>query len=55
MSVASYDVVVVGGGINGVGVAQAAAAAGYSVMLLEKQAVAARRQRQGRHDAAFRV
>ncbi|MEJ2140003.1 MAG: FAD-dependent oxidoreductase [Gammaproteobacteria bacterium] len=41
MSVASYDVVVVGGGINGVGVAQAAAAAGYSVMLLEKQAVAA--------------
>lgn len=31
-----YDVVVVGGGINGAGVAQAAAAAGYSVMLLEK-------------------
>lgn len=31
-----YDVVVVGGGINGAGVAQAAAAAGYSVLLLEK-------------------
>jgi glycerol-3-phosphate dehydrogenase len=36
-----YDVVVVGGGINGVGVAQAAAAAGYSVLVLEKQALAA--------------
>lgn len=36
-----YDVVVVGGGINGVGVAQAAAAAGYSVLLLEKRALAA--------------
>ena len=35
-----YDVVIVGGGINGVGVAQAAAAAGYSVLLLEKQALA---------------
>lgn len=35
------DVVVVGGGINGVGVAQAAAAAGHSVLLLEKQALAA--------------
>ncbi len=33
----SYDVAVIGGGINGVGVAQAAAAAGYSVLLLEKQ------------------
>ncbi|MGB5306655.1 MAG: FAD-dependent oxidoreductase [Gammaproteobacteria bacterium] len=31
-----YDVVVVGGGIHGVGVAQAAACAGYSVMVLEK-------------------
>jgi len=29
-----YDVVVVGGGINGVGVAQAAAAAGYRVLVL---------------------
>ena len=37
----SYDVVVVGGGINGVGVAQAAAAAGYSVLLLEQRALAA--------------
>ena len=36
-----YDVVVVGGGINGVGVAQAAAAAGYSVLVLEKQGLAA--------------
>lgn len=36
-----YDVVVIGGGINGVGTAQAAAAAGYSVMLLEKSALAA--------------
>ncbi len=36
-----YDVVVVGGGINGVGVAQAAAAAGHSVLLLEKTALAA--------------
>lgn len=31
-----YDVVVVGGGIHGVGMAQAAAAGGHSVMLLEK-------------------
>jgi glycerol-3-phosphate dehydrogenase len=36
-----YDVVVVGGGINGVGVAQSAAAAGHSVLLLEKTALAA--------------
>jgi glycerol-3-phosphate dehydrogenase len=36
-----YDVVVVGGGIHGVGVAQAAAAAGHSVLLLEKHALAA--------------
>ena len=36
-----YDIVVVGGGINGVGVAQAAAAAGYSVLVLEKSALAA--------------
>jgi glycerol-3-phosphate dehydrogenase len=36
-----YDVVVVGGGINGVGVAQAAAAAGHRVMLLEKSGLAA--------------
>jgi glycerol-3-phosphate dehydrogenase len=37
----SYDVVVVGGGINGVGVAQAAAAAGHSVLLIEKSRLAA--------------
>lgn len=31
-----FDVTVIGGGINGAGIAQAAAAAGYSVLLLEK-------------------
>lgn len=31
-----YDVAVIGAGIHGVGVAQAAAAAGYSVLILEK-------------------
>jgi len=36
-----YDIVVVGGGINGVGVAQAAAAAGHSVLLIEKSDLAA--------------
>ena len=36
-----FDVVVIGAGINGTGVAQAVAAAGYSVALLEKSAVAA--------------
>jgi glycerol-3-phosphate dehydrogenase len=36
-----FDVVVAGGGIHGVGVAQAAAAAGNSVLLLEKRALAA--------------
>ena len=35
-----YDVVVVGGGIHGAGVAQAAACAGYSVLLLEQHALA---------------
>ena len=35
-----YDVCVIGGGIQGVGVAQAAAAAGYSVVLLEKSGLA---------------
>ncbi len=38
---AYYDVVVVGGGINGVGVAQAAAASGFSVLLIEKDSLAA--------------
>jgi glycerol-3-phosphate dehydrogenase len=37
----NYDLVVIGGGIHGVGVAQAAAAAGYSVLTLEKTALAA--------------
>ena len=36
-----YDVIIIGGGINGVGVAQAAAAKGYSVLLLEKSDLAA--------------
>lgn len=36
----NYDIVVIGGGIHGAGVAQAAAAAGYSVLLLEKTAIA---------------
>jgi glycerol-3-phosphate dehydrogenase len=37
----AYDVVVIGGGIHGVGVAQAAASGGYSVLLLEQHALAA--------------
>ncbi|MDH3406539.1 MAG: FAD-dependent oxidoreductase [Gammaproteobacteria bacterium] len=36
MAGADYDVGVIGGGIHGVGVAQAAAAAGYSVLLMEQ-------------------
>jgi len=36
----SYDLVVIGAGINGTGVAQAAAAAGHSVLILEKSGVA---------------
>ncbi|MCF6325237.1 MAG: FAD-dependent oxidoreductase [Gammaproteobacteria bacterium] len=35
-----YDVIVIGGGIHGVGVAQAAAAAGHSALLLEKETLA---------------
>lgn len=35
------DIAVIGGGIQGVGVAQAAAAAGYSVLLVEKNQLAA--------------
>ena len=38
---ARWDVAIVGAGIHGVGVAQAAAAAGHSVLLLEQSAVAA--------------
>ncbi|MEN8213836.1 MAG: FAD-dependent oxidoreductase, partial [Pseudomonadota bacterium] len=40
-SEAGFDVVVIGGGINGVGVVQAVAAAGYSVALIEKRSLAA--------------
>ena len=36
-----YDIVVIGGGIHGAGVAQAAACGGYSVLLLEQTALAA--------------
>jgi glycerol-3-phosphate dehydrogenase len=36
----NYDVVVIGAGIHGAGVAQAMAAAGYSTLVLEQQAVA---------------
>jgi glycerol-3-phosphate dehydrogenase len=36
VSHARYDVVIIGGGINGAGVAQAAAARGYRTLLLEK-------------------
>ena len=36
-----YDVIVIGGGIHGAGVAQAAAAAGHRVLLLEKQGLGA--------------
>jgi glycerol-3-phosphate dehydrogenase len=41
MTGSEHDLVVVGGGIHGAGVAQAAAAAGYSVLVLERSAVAA--------------
>jgi len=37
----SYDVLVIGGGIHGAGVAQAAAARGYSVLVLEQNQIAA--------------
>jgi glycerol-3-phosphate dehydrogenase len=41
MDAMKYDLVVVGAGIQGAGVAQAAAAAGYSVLVLEQTAAAA--------------
>jgi len=41
MTTPEFDMVVVGGGIHGVGVAQAAVASGYSVLLLEQQSIAA--------------
>lgn len=40
MTQPEYDVAVIGGGIHGVGVAQAASAAGYSTVLLEKTELA---------------
>lgn len=40
MPTESYDLVIVGGGIHGVGVAQAAAARGYSVLVLEQSELA---------------
>jgi len=40
MSTYDYDVTVIGGGIHGVGVAQAAAAAGYKTVLLEQKHLA---------------
>lgn len=33
---ASFDIAIIGGGISGVGIAQYAAAAGYSTLLIEK-------------------
>ncbi len=36
-----YDLVIIGGGIHGVGIAQAAAAGGHSVLVLEQNALAA--------------
>jgi glycerol-3-phosphate dehydrogenase len=41
MAEAYYDIIVIGGGIHGAGVAQAAAAHGYSVLLLEKSEIGA--------------
>lgn len=41
MSTGMYDLIVVGGGIQGVGVAQAAAACGYRTLVLEQTALAA--------------
>lgn len=41
MPIRNYDVVIIGGGIHGAGVAQAAAAHGYSVLVLEQSALAA--------------
>lgn len=37
---ADYDIIVIGAGIHGVGIAQAAAAAGYRVLVLEQNSVA---------------
>jgi len=40
-AVENFDLVVIGAGINGAGIAQAAAAGGYSVLVLEKTGIAA--------------
>jgi len=40
-----FDIVVIGGGIHGVGVVQAAAAAGYSALLIERDGIAAHTSR----------
>ena len=40
MSIEKFDLVIIGAGIHGAGIAQAAAAAGHSVLILEKTAVA---------------
>ena len=39
-SIKTYDMVIIGGGIHGAGVAQAAGAAGYSALVIEKTALA---------------
>ncbi len=41
MTSKQFDIVVIGGGIHGAGVAQAAAAHGYSVLVLEQSSIAA--------------
>lgn len=40
MSIETFDLVIIGAGIHGAGIAQAAAAAGHSVLVLEQTAVA---------------
>jgi glycerol-3-phosphate dehydrogenase len=40
MALREFNIVIIGGGIHGVAVAQAASAAGYSVLLLEKEGLA---------------
>lgn len=41
MSAPDFDLIIVGAGIHGAGIAQAAAAAGHSVLVLEQRAIAA--------------
>jgi glycerol-3-phosphate dehydrogenase len=40
MTMKEYDVIIIGGGIHGAGVLQAAVAAGYTALLIERQALA---------------